>query len=104
MKLRKSTWLFGYLALLVLVSVFCAIRSAGGAGENARIDARNADVVRRVGLSDLCIVTDANYTRHPAVSTYGAAFQDSPLVMEHFPSGSLINPYLKKANGHAAIH
>ena len=44
--------------------------------------------VSGLGLTDLCIATEARYTRHPAVSDAIAPFMDHPGAIEHFPSGS----------------
>lgn len=44
------------------------------------------------GLSDLCIATDARYTRHPAVSDEVAPYMDHPGNLEHFPTGSFWVP------------
>jgi len=52
----------------------------------------NANLVRWLNLTDLCIFTEARYTRHPAMADFHAAFQDHPLAMDHFPSGSLVSP------------
>lgn len=41
-----------------------------------------------LGLTDLCIATEARYTRHPAVSDMASAFMDHPGALEHFPSGT----------------
>lgn len=41
-----------------------------------------------MGLTDLCIATEARYTRHPAVSDPMAPFMDHPKAIEHFPTGS----------------
>jgi hypothetical protein len=47
-------------------------------------------MVREYDLTDLCLFTEASYTRHLAVSDRHTPFQDSPMVLEHFPSGSLV--------------
>ena len=52
-------------------------------------------LVRRHGLTDLCLFTEARYTRHPTQADFHAPFQDSPLSLEHFPSGSLMIPPYK---------
>ena len=44
--------------------------------------------VAGLGLTDLCVATEARYTRHPAVSDPMAAFMDHPGALEHFPTGS----------------
>jgi hypothetical protein len=43
-------------------------------------------------LTDLSLFTEARYTRHPSMADLNTAFQDHPLSLEHFPSGSLIIP------------
>ena len=56
-------------------------------------DASIFDVVTSgLGLTDLCISTEARYTRHPAVSDPMAPFMDHPGAIEHFPSGSFWTP------------
>ncbi len=54
--------------------------------------AASAGIVRELGLTDLCLFTEARYTRHPAMADAHAAFQDHPLALDHFPSGSLASP------------
>jgi hypothetical protein len=49
-------------------------------------------LVERYGLTDLCLFTDARYTRNPAVADLASPFQDHPISLEHFPSGSIVNP------------
>ena len=51
-----------------------------------------AALVKELGLSDLCLFTEARYTRHPSATDLNTAFQDHPLSLEHFPSGSLMGP------------
>ncbi|MDD2367456.1 MAG: hypothetical protein PHN84_14990 [Desulfuromonadaceae bacterium] len=48
--------------------------------------------LRNLHITDLCLVTEARYTRHPAVTDLHAAFQEHPTALEHFPSGSFILP------------
>ncbi len=45
-------------------------------------------VTSGLGLTDLCVATEARYTRHPAVSDPMAPFMDHPGAVEHFPTGS----------------
>ena len=51
-----------------------------------------AGLARTLQLTDLCLFTEARYTRHPAMADRFAPFQDHPGAMEHFPSGSLVTP------------
>lgn len=46
--------------------------------------------LRSLHVTDLCLATEARYTRHPAMADRHAPFQEHPLALEHFPSGSLI--------------
>ena len=43
-------------------------------------------------LTDLCLFTEARYTRHLSQADLHSAFQDHPLGLEHFPTGSLVPP------------
>ena len=49
-------------------------------------------LVRELGLTDLCLFTEARYTRHLSQADLHSAFQDHPMAMEHFPSGSMVLP------------
>ncbi len=49
-------------------------------------------LVKELRLTDLCLVTEARYTRHPAMADLHAPLQEHPLALEHFPSGALITP------------
>ena len=78
----------GLLSLLFLLSLVDA-GLRGGAGERlARIQAQ----VERLELTDLALFTEARYTRHPTQADWFTPFQDHPLALEHFPSGSLLLP------------
>jgi hypothetical protein len=88
---------FGVLALFALMAAHAAlaVRSAGqGLLEEARL-------VRELGLTDLCLSTEANYTRHLSLADLHTPFQDHPLALEHFPSGALFGPppHLRRSHG-----
>lgn len=48
------------------------------------------DIAKVLTLTDLCLVTEARYTRHPSMADLHSPFQEHPLSLEHFPSGSFI--------------
>jgi hypothetical protein len=48
--------------------------------------------LKNLHVTDLCLATEARYTRHPAMADRHAPFQEHPLALEHFPSGALILP------------
>ena len=92
MAVRKSDAfaLFILMSLVMLALMFSHAALKGRASEGAFKEMRK--MVRALGLTDLCIFTEARYTRHPAMADMNSAFQDHPLSLEHFPSGSLISP------------
>jgi hypothetical protein len=63
-----------------------------------------AEVVKSLGLTDLCLSTEARYTRHPSQADWHAAFQTHPLALDHFPSGSIIGPPETLTKPHAQSH
>lgn len=54
--------------------------------------AERAALAHRLGLTDLALFTEARYTRHPSQADLHSAFQDHPVALEHFPTGSLLPP------------
>lgn len=78
----------GLLALFAIMAVHAAL-AARAAAPALREEAL---LVRRLGLSDLCLSTEASYTRHLSLADLHTAFQDHPLALEHFPSGALLEP------------
>ncbi len=93
MKIRKSTvlaifFLTGVLALGGLLLIHPRL---------VREDydtnlAQRKRLVRELDLTDLCLFTEARYTRHLSQADLHSAFQDHPMAFEHFPSGSLVLP------------
>jgi len=51
-----------------------------------------AGVVAKLELTDLALFTEARYTRHPSQADLHSAFQDHPVALEHFPTGSIAGP------------
>ena len=49
-------------------------------------------VVEKLELTDLSLFTEARYTRHPSQADFYSAFQDHPVALEHFPTGSIAGP------------
>lgn len=80
--------------MLVSLAAIALLAAHAGFSRSGREEAReeSARLVRRLGITDLCVFTEARYTRHPAVADLATAFQDHPLSLEHFPSGSVIPP------------
>jgi hypothetical protein len=90
--MRKSNlWLscLGTLGLLFLAMLAHARAQGRQALQQRKV---SAGLVGSLGLTDLCLFTEARYTRHPAMADRHAAFQDHPMALDHFPSGSLVTP------------
>ena len=86
--------LAGLCGLMFVHSSFCQRAMRPALLEKGRL-------VRELGLTDICLTTEANYTRHLTQADLTTAFQDHPLSLEHFPSGTWILPTLPSgyANG-----
>ena len=92
MPTRKSTFFFAFLGLGAFLF---ALMAAHAHNRNANAQAawtEKTRMVERLELTDLCLFTDARYTRHPSMADRHTPFQDSPMAMEHFPSGTLVLP------------
>lgn len=91
--------------LVVLLCVFGLVHAVlyfqgRGAGIRRQNNAAIWDIVTSaLGLTDLCVATEARYTRHPAVSDPMAPFMDHPGAIEHFPTGSFWAPPGQPAEG-----
>jgi hypothetical protein len=92
MRLTRSARFCALVAVLVALGLLAGLDAARRrSGAEARF-AANRPLARWLGVTDLCLFTDARYTRHPSLADRHSPFQDSPLAMEHFPSGSLHFP------------
>ena len=85
----------GVLLMLFFVHAAYTEKTAGPGLEEKR------EMVKRLELTDLCLFTEASYTRHLSQADLHTPFQSHPLSLEHFPSGSIIQPpaMLKRMNG-----
>lgn len=87
---RPSTRFVGVLLAGAVGLAACGVHAALTRAVYAEGVAAQAALVRRLGLTDLCLFTEARYTRHPSQADRFSAFQDHPGAFEHFPSGSLM--------------
>ena len=88
----------GMVFLGLLLTVHAGQRTAT---DRQRLQ-RTAELVQSLELSDLCLFTEASYTRHLSLADLRTPFQEYPLAMEHFPSGSLTAPPAHLTESHAA--
>ena len=102
MPARNSTWYAAVtgsmLLLLTLILLHATYRTTA---DQPHLNV-TADLVQTLELSDLCLFTEASYTRHLSLADLHTPFQESPMAIEHFPSGSLAAPPLHLTESHAA--
>ena len=90
--MRKSTVFFLFTVGNVILLALLLGYGRYGSGEAGAMQEASRIMVNRLQLTDLCLFTEARYTRHPSMADLHSAFQDHPLALEHFPSGSLATP------------
>lgn len=92
--MRYSSQVFLILSAgLILLSLLMLHAFTSSQGQEANL-LHKAALVKQLRLTDLCLFTEARYTRHLSQADLNTAFQDHPLSMEHFPSGSFTQPNL----------
>lgn len=101
MLMRKSTLFLIYIAVntafLFLMFAHVSLQEKS----ESRFFGKENDLLNSLQLTDLCLFTEASYTRHLSQADLHTPFQDSPMSLEHFPSGSLVAPpeVVRKLNG-----
>lgn len=90
MKIRNSTVFFCITTMNVLLLAAAALHASRCSHRTG--EGLNKKLVRELHLTDLCLFTEARYTRHPAMADNHAPFQEHPTALDHFPSGSLLLP------------
>ena len=90
MAFRHSTLYCSGMAALILAATSLGVHGQLSRGWAAPSLAEKTALVRTLQLTDLCLFTEASYTRHLAMADLNTPFQDSPFAFEHFPSGSLV--------------
>jgi hypothetical protein len=98
---RPSSFAFLFIAVLGLavagifgLSAASTLGPASAsvvAGFSAKL-ASQRELVARLGLTDLALMTEARYTRHPSQADLHSAFQDHPAAFDHFPGGAVLPP------------
>jgi len=88
--MRKSDWALISLACLAMLFMLTFVDA--GIRQRLTAEAPGRGLVSELGLTDLCLFTEARYTRHLSQADWHTPFQDHPAALEHFPSGSLAPP------------
>jgi hypothetical protein len=91
--MRRSLFFscFSLLTFLLLALLLKNGTSVAATAFSETIPAKR-QLVKRLGLTDLAIWSEARYTRHPSQADLFTAFQEYPGAFDHFPAGSIIGP------------
>lgn len=87
--MRRSVQFLLFTATVLILFISLPLHARHVQLHSAAIPAQ----LRNLHVTDLCLSTEARYTRHPAMADRHAPFQEHPLALEHFPSGALILPF-----------
>jgi hypothetical protein len=101
--MRKSSLWFWYLAVSVILLIIAFAHGAYRRDRSYESLRTTGALVRDLELTDLCLFTEARYTRHPSQADFHTPFQDHPLSLEHFPSGSLMTPRIGRPENNANL-
>ena len=101
--LRASTVYLAGTIVLMLLLVSLAGHSFHERESSRELISRLAGMVSKLNLTDLCLFTEASYTRHLSMTDFNTPFQDSPFSFEHFPSGALVAPPSNLVRNHGQI-
>jgi len=87
--MRPSNVLLIIVALMLVISFGVSQISNTKLLSQAVAEEQMRLLVERLGLSDLCVATDARYIRHLSVSDTIVPYMDHPGAIDHFPSSAL---------------
>ena len=99
--MRKSNILLGYMGISLSLLALLFVHAAHKEKSDMPLLKERSKIVKRLELTDLCLYTEASYTRHLSQADLHTPFQDYPMSLEHFPSGSILLPpaMIKRING-----
>ena len=98
---RNADLFAGFLALgVLLIGLMLADAAVSRRLDEGAVRQRRA-IVNTLTLTDLCLSTETRSTRHPSLADLHTPFQDHPLALDRFPSGSLmvLPPHLRPGEG-----
>ncbi len=90
--MRKSDGFFLFIGTGILLLAAMFIQARLVTQGDLPLLRQEAEVVRNLRLTDLCLFTEARHTRNPSQADWHTAFQSHPMALDHFPSGSIIGP------------
>lgn len=104
MTMRKATLFLSFLGISMMLLAMMFSHASDSARDKSGMLKDKAEIVKRLQLTDLCLFTEASYTRHLSQADINTPFQDHPMSFEHFPSGALVPPpFLKKNAAYGSL-
>ena len=90
--MRPSTVFILFVSLVLLLQLL--LHMDNGSRTTTEIAAHRdmGTISEHLGLTDLCLATDARYIRHLTLTDPVAPYMDHPGALEHFPTGSFWRP------------
>jgi hypothetical protein len=89
---RKSSVFLIYLAVNLILLALMLVHAGLARKAETNSLAAKSEMVEELGITDLCLFTEASYTRHLSQSDVFTPFQDGPSLPDHFPSGGVVRP------------
>jgi hypothetical protein len=91
--IRKSTIYLLFITFNgILLTCLLVLHPLFSAPYHKNVLKEKKRLVQELEITDLCLFTEARYTRHLSQADLHAPFQDHPMALEHFPSGSMVLP------------
>ena len=90
--MRKSDLFLLCLSLHVVLFLLLFTHASLEKKADLKFLTERIEMVQRFGLTDLCLFTEASYTRHLSQADLHTPFQDHPMAFDYFPSGSFVMP------------
>ncbi len=99
--MRKSNLFLLYMLANVLILLLIFAHASYQERRAIPFLEEKRELVKKLELTDLCLFTEASYTRHLSQADLHTPFKDYPLSLEHFPSGAILlpPPTLQRMNG-----
>lgn len=77
--------------MLIVIFTFFVFYSRAVVSNDQRLS-QEAEIVRLLHITDMCVATESRHTRHIALPEPAAAFQDIPGFLDHFPTSTFFWP------------
>lgn len=89
---RKSDFFVLFIGTWLIVLLLTFIHASLAVKREIPNLRAKGELAKKLSITDLCLFTDARYTRHPSMADLSTPFQDHPMSLEHFPSGTAMVP------------